>query len=257
MNNSITGLLTVRTKSTRLPKKCLLKLGDSTIIEHDIARAKYFGINVIICTTEDASDDILEDIAERSNTPIFRGSSENKLKRWVECADFFNIQDFHTIDADDPFLDFNLVKESMKVLRESSLDVVYPSKRSDGGAATVGYSFNVNSLRKVVLSTKEDQDTEMINPWIGNRLTKISRIVEDYEIKNEGIRLTLDYYEDYLLIQVIHKLVGTFESRSKIDELFMNNPELIKLNIEKSLVWKSRQKLLEEKNRPTSYKDME
>jgi spore coat polysaccharide biosynthesis protein SpsF (cytidylyltransferase family) len=250
-NEEITGLLTVRTKSSRLPNKCLLKLGESTVLEHDIARAKYFGIRVIICTTEEESDDVLETLAEKNKTLIFRGSTENKLKRWLDCADHFNLEDFHTIDADDPFLDFNLVKKSMEKLRENQLEVVYPSKRSDQGAATVGYSFDVNSLRKIVNQIEINQDTEMINPWITDNLVNVARIDEDFQHQNE-IRLTLDYYEDYLLIQVLHKLIGSFENRRAIDEIFVRNPDLFRINSNMSEVWKSRQRSLEEKNKPST-----
>ena len=54
------GLIKVRTNSTRLKKKCLLKFGNINIIEHIILRAKKNNIIPIVCTTKSKSDTILE-----------------------------------------------------------------------------------------------------------------------------------------------------------------------------------------------------
>ena len=75
------GFITVRTSSTRLPNKCLLPLGDETVISHVVKRAIASGIEPIICTSTDASDDILEDIANQLGVRFYRGSLVNKLQR--------------------------------------------------------------------------------------------------------------------------------------------------------------------------------
>ena len=96
------GFITVRTSSTRLPNKCMLPLGDETVISHVVKRAISYGIEPIICTSTDKSDDILEEISKELGVKCFRGSLVNKLKRWLDCAEHFEVNSFHTIDADDP-----------------------------------------------------------------------------------------------------------------------------------------------------------
>ena len=49
----IHGIITVRTSSTRLPKKCLLSFGEYNVINHVINRCKYFKIEPIVCTSTD------------------------------------------------------------------------------------------------------------------------------------------------------------------------------------------------------------
>ena len=102
--NEYIGLVTVRTSSSRLPNKCLLPFGDDTVIVHVVKRAISFGLRPIICTSIDPSDDVLQKIANDLKLECFRGSLNNKLKRWLECAKKFKIKTFHTIDGDDPFL---------------------------------------------------------------------------------------------------------------------------------------------------------
>ena len=43
--------------------KCLLPLGNETVISHVIKRARVAGIEPIVCTSTDPSDDILAEIA--------------------------------------------------------------------------------------------------------------------------------------------------------------------------------------------------
>ena len=94
--NKITGFITVRTSSTRLSKKCLLPFGGSTVLNHIIRRAVSYGIEPIVCTSTSKEDGIIEEIANQEGVKCYRGPLENKLQRWLDCADHFNINNFHT-----------------------------------------------------------------------------------------------------------------------------------------------------------------
>ena len=92
----IPGFVTVRTASTRLPQKCLMPFGEVNVLEHVIQRAIHFNLDPIVCTTTDNSDNIIQEIAKNENVKCFRGSVENKLKRWLDCCDYFKINKFHS-----------------------------------------------------------------------------------------------------------------------------------------------------------------
>ena len=134
------AFITVRTSSSRLKKKCLLKFGKFKVIEHIILRALKGGITPIMCTTTSTSDNVLENFAKKKKIKFFRGSIKNKIQRWFECARQNNIDCFHTIDADDPFFDVQAIKKSIKLCK-SRYDIVYPSLASSTGGASEGYSF--------------------------------------------------------------------------------------------------------------------
>lgn len=124
----VNGLVTVRTSSSRLPGKCLLPFGDATVLDHIIRRAVAFGIDPVVCTSTDPSDDAIEGIALAQGVKCFRGSLQNKLKRWSDCAAHFDLQAFHTVDADDPFFDGDEIKRSMRLLAEGGYDMVCPTE---------------------------------------------------------------------------------------------------------------------------------
>ena len=69
----IPAFITVRTQtSSRLPKKCLLPFGQGNVIEHIIERALFYGLDPIVCTTDQPADDVLED-SDQKKCKIFQG----------------------------------------------------------------------------------------------------------------------------------------------------------------------------------------
>ena len=235
------GFVTVRVKSTRLPFKCLLKLSDKTVLENIFNRCLDNKITPILCTTQLSEDDVLEQLAINNNIKFFRGSNNNKLKRWLDCANFFEIERFHTIDADDPYFDPLLVKESMNKLKKSDLDIVRPSTYSSNGAGSVGYSIKRALIEDIMSSLKDNTDTEMIEKFIDFNRFKSEIMQEDIEL-NYQIRLTLDYEEDYHLLSFISRELGSNPSRKSIINLFKANPDLYKLNFFRNSDWKIKQK---------------
>ena len=101
----IPAFITVRTGSTRLPKKCLMPFGEGNVLEHVIKRALYFDFDPIVCTTVLPEDDVIEKIAKKEGCKVFRGSVEDIPKRWEGACVKFGIKWFYAIDADDLFFE--------------------------------------------------------------------------------------------------------------------------------------------------------
>lgn len=235
------GFITVRTSSTRLPNKCLLPLGDETVISHVVKRAVSYGIEPIVCTSTDKSDDILEEISKELGVKCFRGSLVNKLKRWLDCAEHFNVNLFHTIDADDPFFDGSEMIESLNLLKSGNCDVVCPTKSSSAGAASVGYSLTREVIKKALINLEDDTDTEMMWFYLEKLDGVRMAILAESRLQISGIRLTLDYEEDYWLLASIARILGNSASRDAVNQLFLNNPDLAKVNFFRNEEWKEAQ----------------
>ena len=72
-------LITARTNSSRLPKKCLLPFGDQNVISYIITIAKQNNLSPILSTTKQKSDDILCKIAKSHKINFFSLNSSSKL----------------------------------------------------------------------------------------------------------------------------------------------------------------------------------
>ena len=235
----IYGFITVRTTSSRLSRKCLLRFGEGNVLEHVIRRAKSFGFEPLVCTTQLGEDDIIEKIAKREACLIYRGSVKDKLQRWLGACQGFGVESFHTIDADDPFFDGELGKKSLQLLQKG-YDIVYPSKSVYVGA--VGFSLT-SAIIKKACSIKESDDTEMMWYYIEKvpDVRQIELPVPDVRIAS--IRLTLDYEEDYWMLLSVLRILGPEAIRTDIEDLFIRNPDLHKVNWFRNEDWKRGQEV--------------
>lgn len=241
LEKSIPGLITVRTSSTRLPNKCLLPFGNGDVLDHIVYRAKSFQIKPILCTSTDKSDDILEEKAKKLGISYFRGSLNNKLKRWSDCANYFGLEYFHTVDADDPFFDGKEMHRSIQVLLDGEYDIVCPTPSSASGGGSVGYSLTRDIVNRAVASLGDEEDTEMMWYYLERITNRKTTTLAEKTLDPLQVRLTLDYEEDYWLLCTIQRLVGSLSSRLEIDELFYRNPDLYKINWFHNEKWKAAQ----------------
>lgn len=237
----VIGLVTVRTSSSRLPEKCLLPFGDATVLDHIIRRALAFGIDPVVCTSTDPSDDAIERIAAAQGVRCFRGSLQNKLKRWSDCARHFDIQAFHTVDADDPFFDGDEIKRSMLLLEEGGYDMVCPTESSSAGGASVGYSLTAEIVKRVSDATPIDADTEMMWYYIEKISNLKMQVLPEDQPLPLNVRLTLDYEEDYWLLESLRRITGNLASRKEINQIFLTNPDFYKINWFRNEAWKAGQ----------------
>lgn len=243
MNNKekIIGFITVRTSSTRLPNKCLLPFGESTVLNHIIRRAISYNIDPIVCTSDAQEDNIIEKIAIEEGVKCYRGSLDNKLQRWLDCAKQFELEMFHTIDADDPFFDGNEMKDSMKMLQDENLDMVYPTESSHSGRASVGYSLTTDIVERACAGLDKDTDTEMMWYYLEKVDDLKAKVLPETCENISTMRLTLDYKEDYWLLCSILRILGNLTDRDQVDKLFLSNPDLYKVNWFREKEWKDGQ----------------
>ena len=106
-------LITARLKSSRLPKKVLLKVQGKPLIIHMINRIRHAkNINkIIICTSTNAQDDPLEEIANQQKIDCYRGSEDDVIQRLLDTAKKFHLNHFANMTADVPMIDPFLIDE--------------------------------------------------------------------------------------------------------------------------------------------------
>jgi len=236
-------LITVRTGSTRLPKKALLKINGKTTIEHLIDRVKrsVLADKIILCTTTLEEDDVLYRIAQNNNIEYFRGSVEDKLERWKGACEKFNIEFFVTADGDDLFCEPELIDNAFKQYNTENVDYI----ECNGiicGAFTNGITYK--SLKKVC-EIKDKSDTEMFWPYFTESgLFNIQQLKNvPYEYKRLDIRMTLDYEDDFKFFKKIIEYFGSKQfGLLDIISYINNNPNVAKINLHLHKQWSDNQK---------------
>jgi spore coat polysaccharide biosynthesis protein SpsF (cytidylyltransferase family) len=205
-----------RMGSTRLPKKHLLRLGGTTVIDFIVKRCQFFGFKPTVCVPEGEYDAFNQ---ATEITDLFEGSPDNVEVRVIEASYHYKVKAFHVLDGDDPFFDPLSVLDSYQAARTQGIWKVSPSYNSQSGSGRVGTTYNLDATKGV---HRNLLDTLPSYPW--------------------PQRLTLDYPEDYALIQAVERAVGGYMApRAVVDELFVKNPQLHLVNWFRTDEWKERQ----------------
>ena len=230
-------IIQARMDSTRLSGKILLKLpsGSNTlVIEHIIKRCKEVaGINnIILATTTQRSDDILEDIAISEGVKIFRGNKENVLERFYYAAKKNKLDIIVRLTADNPCIDPLLVNSTLKRHVEGIWDYTV----TEGYPLGLGIEvFNFNTLEEAYKNAEKDYEKEHVTPYIykNPRIFKINKVKAPKDLYAPDIRITLDTEEDYTLLCAIfdclyHK--NEYFNAYDIVNLFKEKPWLKMIN---------------------------
>ena len=73
-------LITARLKSTRLPGKALIDLNGRPLLAYQLERIRSStDVPIVVCTSTNRQDDLLEKFAEEMGCLCFRGSEEDVL----------------------------------------------------------------------------------------------------------------------------------------------------------------------------------
>ena len=236
--------LSVRTGSSRLPKKALCEIKGKTTIEYLIDRLKKskYAEKVILCTTELKDDDVLCDMAQRNNIDYFRGSSPDKLMRWLGATEKYGVNFFVNVDGDDIFFDAGLADVCFKQRLNNDVDFI------DGqGQYNDVYGVSSHALN-MVCESKQSNETEFIKPFFYDikeyiNIQKIVNVPDKY--KKRKMRLTLDYEEDF---EFFKNVIEHFLDNSKemefenVVKYIEENPEVSNINWHREQDWKENQK---------------
>lgn len=234
------ALITVRSSSNRLPRKCFLSFGNMTVIEHIIKRVKHYKLKPIICTTNESDDIEIVNISKKLEVDFFCGSSINKLMRWRDCCRKYKIKTFHTVDADDLFFCGDEVLRSLNLLKEG-YDMITPSPSAANGGCTVGFSLTSEIVERACENLPKDTDTEMMWNFIEKLENTKIKTLEDPKESIIKERMTLDYPEDYIMLKKILDNVGNLGSRYEIAQTLKDNPSIAEINSYRNKQWKDNQ----------------
>jgi len=233
----VLSIIQARIGSTRLQRKVMMTIQEKTIIEHIInflQHSKYTN-KVIVATTNLKEDDELETLLNHLGIDCFRGSADNVLERYYECAKYFNGDLIVRITADNPLVDPTIIDKAIFLCKETKCD--YATNLLTPTFPT-GYSAEVlkfSTLSRIYNTQHDKQSKEHVTYHIRNNphLYDIKEIYAPTELVRPNWRLTMDYKEDFELISEIFSrlyIPSSFIKYRSVVELLDKNPHLLKIN---------------------------
>lgn len=161
-------IVQARMSSTRLPGKVLLPLAGREVLAHVLDRLDFCKTldEVVVATSTDPSDDVLAQWCGSRGVPVFRGSLQDVLDRYYQCAKDNRATAVVRITADCPALDPTLVDEVVRGFHADGYDLFYLGGEFPDGLDCEVFAFAAleRAWREAVLPSER----EHVGPYIMN-----------------------------------------------------------------------------------------
>lgn len=253
----ICALIAVRMKSKRLPKKALVDIEGYTAIErvvNNLKPSKYID-EIILATTKNNEDDPIEELAKNKGLPFFRGDEDNVVKRFIGAAEKFNADIVVRVTGDCPLVSYEIADYLINSHLEKGADYT-GNNIDDPPIGTISEIITLSALKKLTTVNVDLNYSEYMTFYFRNnpKFFSINIVPCPKEYCRPNYRMTLDYPEDLEFFRVIFKkfqpgsgAIPLAETISFLD----GHPEVVAINKNSPLKWKSDQKLIKEINEAT------
>ena len=227
-------IIQARIGSTRLPEKVIQKIDSkNTVIDYVINQVKYSKKieKIIIATTNLIEDDIICQYANLQQIECFRGSSEDVLDRFYQCAKKFSIDTIVRITADNPLIDPKIIDIAVEEYKNGKYDLVTNTLKRTFPFGTEVEVFSFRILEKAWQNAKKPSEREHVTPFIRNPKNKFILKNIEYQENISHLRYTIDRIEDLKLVKEIIKNSSTRPILIQdVIKLYKNKPEIFEIN---------------------------
>jgi len=194
----MTGIIVLcRYSSSRLPGKILRKIQGKALLEFILERLKQLQKNypVVVCTSEDPTDDVIAAFCSKMEVEVFRGSLENVALRFMSCAAHYNMDRAVRINGDNLFLDSQLID---KMIFEAEQDDLCFYSNVKERTFPKGMSIEVADMDYYKRSYPkfDEKDMEHVMTYFYRQENKCTRYMLNEHLEMAGSNFAIDTEED-------------------------------------------------------------
>lgn len=223
-------VLCSRPESSRVREKCFRKLAGHDSIEHILRRVE--GAGVPVCLAVPTKDVPRYEKYVSPNVYVFGGNAESPLHRMDEASRYANSSGLGhkyvvRITHDDPLIDKETMLDSLEAVKQSGAGYGISPGLVDGAGVEI---ISTGNLHKAAEKRKEP--TEFVSYFVRGDVvpnSKISRFEPRQNVRR-SYRLTMDYEEDFTVLNMILSHVGPFAPLDKVVSFCDANPSIFNYN---------------------------
>lgn len=235
----IGAIIQARMGSSRLPGKVLKNVDGMTLLEYQISRIKKSkNINkIIVATTINNIDDEIVDFCKNKDIGYFRGSENDVLSRYYECAKLNKIETIVRITADCPLIDPIIIDKVIDLFRTENADYASNTVPPDTSMWPDGSDIEVFSANSLELANNQAvlaEEREHVTFFFWKNSTnkfKTSQLKNKFNWS--GYRFTIDYKEDFEVFKFLKKEINRreiFGTTGEVINILDENPKIRDLN---------------------------
>lgn len=231
-------IIQARMGSTRLPGKVLKEVCGEPLLKFMVNRVLDSKLvdKIVIATTLSEKDDEIVSFCENHNISYYRGSEHDVLDRYYKTAKLYNAKTIIRCTADCPLIDAKFIDKTIQLYFNSNVDYASNTcppdlkKFPDGSDVEV---FSFSALERAWKETNDLKDREHVTFYFWKRGKDFTTILLENEENWGNYRITVDYPEDFIVVERIIKQLKTENKKGSLKEIINilnENPELTKVN---------------------------
>jgi spore coat polysaccharide biosynthesis protein SpsF len=240
MDRKVIAIIQARMGSSRLPGKSLKTVGTWHLIDLVLHRVKKATLidEVILATTVNSLDDVLEDHVRKLGYEVYRGSEEDVLSRFYLAGKDHNPDIVVRITGDCPFVSPSLIDSAIACYKRKDVDYLALCIGEEKPLAYPrGFDVelaNFKSLGEAFTDATEEYEREHVMPYLYTRDNYTNFYIEptdehsrpnyrlcvDTEMDLEVIRRIYDYFKENLLSTEFQEII----------EFLDRNPDIVGIN---------------------------
>jgi len=227
-DSSIGLIIQARMSSTRLPGKVLMPLpfaSETTLLGKIVGALKTTGGTVIVATSTNKENDIIEQFCEKKGVKCFRGAEDDVFSRFHDIQLKESFSTIFRFTADNPFIDLEKLYEFYNIFIGSGMDYAYSKGMPLGMNFEAVKAELFLKLNKLELTSEEREHVTLVV----QRFESINKI--SIQLANSAdLRMTVDTPIDYAQASLLMSSLNDNCSLFNILELKDLNPWIFELN---------------------------
>lgn len=231
----VLAILQARLSSSRLPGKVMLPILGEPMLFRQIERIRRAARidHLIVATSIDRSDDVLADACAARAIPCARGSLDDVLDRFVQCALPYRPDTVVRLTGDCPLADPHLIDAMLQEFEASGCDYlanVSPPTFPDG--------LDVEVMRFACLMVAHREaglpsEREHVTPFLRSHPERFRLANHASGSDLSGLRWTVDEEQDLEFVRAVYQQLYPAKpdfSTEDILGLLNGNPQLLEIN---------------------------
>ncbi len=220
-------IIQARMGSSRLPGKVLRPLLKRPVLFYTVERLKALKtpVRILLATSVNPEDDLLEEFARSLGIECFRGSSEHVLERFYKAAISFSSEVIVRITGDCPLVQPSLLDRMLQFFIRSDgkydyVSNVHPRSYPKGMDLEI---FSFKALENAYLNAIDPYQIEHVTPYFYQNPQLFSLYNFENEEDLSDFNVSIDTLEDFKFVSSIIEKHYTKNPLFELDEMLLES----------------------------------
>ncbi|MFH0754729.1 MAG: glycosyltransferase family protein [Candidatus Omnitrophota bacterium] len=223
--DNIVLIIQARMGSKRLPGKVLMEIDGRPLLGHQVKRVGSSALvnRIVIATSISKEDDLIVSFCQQNGIDCFRGSENDVLSRYYECAKQYQADVVVRLTGDCPLSDPELIDKVIDLFYSKGVDyaanTVPPGTRKyPSGLDVEVFSFLALTRAHEEVVNAHDREHVTFYFWKPGHGFKTAQL--DSAVDYSKFRVTVDYPEDFEVVSFLVNELKRRHSFGHAGELF-------------------------------------